>query len=543
MGAAGAGFGFRAALYFMLGNIPALLFVALFMLPVYYGSGAVTLPGYLGLRFDTKTRVLSAGVSVAASIASAGIALFMVARILESLRVFDQLFFTYGWPRQGIFLVCILLAAVPVLIYVMIAGLRGTIVSQVVQFFLMVVGFFPVVWIGLKNIGGWSGVQESLAPLVPRAITGMGPTGIAGMALLLGFVLGAAQWTSDFRVLQMAMAAKNAGAARRIGVLAAAARLAIPFLLVLPGTIAISLPTLQSQTIVRNENGAIYHEITIVPRAISEGHGVVPVRIDPANNKVRLNDAGQVQLDFGMATPNLIMHFATAGLLGLAISALLASLMGGIASGVMAVSTLFTCDLYQPLLRKPPNDSNQLRAARWATAVGVLLSVVVAFAIAAFSGKNSEIFVSGWLVAILLVFSVLQAPQLATFVLGVFTRRMNGTGAFAGLVASMGVALLHCGLTLPANAHPGLQGGWLAVLYRYPGVSAQAGITVALSFVANLGVAWAMSLMNDARPVAGLKSLVYAPAKSKQAKAGWKRPEILAIIVMLITLVLALAFA
>lgn len=543
MGAAGAGFGFRAALYFLLGTIPALLFVARFMMPLYYGSGALTLPGYLGMRFNTRTRVLSAGLFVAMALASAGIALFMVARIFQALRIFDSLFFAYGWPRENIFMVCILMAAVPVLVYVMVAGLRGTIVSQIVQFLLLLAGLLPVVWIGLKNIGGWSGLQNSLTPLMPDAITGMGRAGIAAVALVLGFVLGLARWTTDFRVLQMAMAAKDADAARRIPIIAAAARLAVPFLLVLSGAIAISLPTPQTKTVVHNQNGEIFHEITIVPKAISEGHGLVPALIDPATNNARLDNTGHAILDYGMATPNLLMHFAGSSLLGLAFAALLGSLMSSVATSVMAVSTIFACDLYPPLLQKPPSDADQLRAARWAAAVGLLLSVGGAFAIAAFSGKNSTPLISASLVALLLVFTVLQAPQLATFILGAFTRRTAGNAAFAGLLAGVVTALLHYGLTLPANAKPGLQGGWLSVVHRYPGVLAQAGFTVAFSFAANLGVAWAMSLGASGKPVSELKNLVYKSPKAKLPKTGRKRPEILAGIVILITLVLALVFA
>jgi solute:Na+ symporter, SSS family len=167
MGAAGAGMGFRAALYFLLGGVPALLLLALYMMPLYYNCGAVTLPGYLGLRFDTKTRVLSAGLFVAMALTSSGIALFMMARTFEALRIFDTLFFAYGWPRQDIFLVCVLLASVPVLIYVTIAGLRGTMVTQIAQLFLLIASFLPIVWIGLSNVGGWSGIHASLSALAP----------------------------------------------------------------------------------------------------------------------------------------------------------------------------------------------------------------------------------------------------------------------------------------------------------------------------------------------------------------------------------------
>jgi solute:Na+ symporter, SSS family len=542
MGAAGASLGFRVALYFTLGSIPPLLFVAFFVMPLYYRSGAVTLPGYLGLRFDTKTRVLSAVIFVVMALASAGIALFMVARILQALHIFDRLFFAYGWPREGIFLVCILLAAVPVLIYVVVAGLRGTIVSQVVQFLLLVAGFLPVVWIGLKNVGGWSGLRASLTALAPQ-ITHARPAAVAAVALLIGFVFGAARWTTDFRVLQMAMAAKNVEAARRTPIFAAAFRLAVPFLIVLPGAIAISMPTPQNKTVVRNENGSIYHEITIVPNAIAEGRGLVPALIDPATNKARLDDAGHARLDYGMATPNMLTHFATTGLLGLVIAGLLASLMSGVASGVVAVSTVFTTDLYQPLFRRNATDTNLLRAARWSAALSVLLSVGAAFAIAALSGKSPETVISACLAALALVFALLQAPQLATFGLGIFTRRTTGQGAFAGLAAGLIAALLHYSLTLPNGAYPGFQGGWIAVVHRYPGLPAQVCFTVAFSFAANLVVAWAVSLASSGRPEAEVKSLIYSPAKGKPAKTWWKRPESLAAAVLLAALVLGLAFA
>jgi SSS family solute:Na+ symporter len=499
MGAAGASFGFHAALYFLLGGIPALLFVGLYMLPRYYRSGTVTLPGYLGVRFDTKTRVLSAAMFVAMAIKSAGIALFMVARVLQGLHIFDRLFVAYGWSRGGIFPVCILLAAVPVLIYTTVAGLRGTIVSQVLQFFLLVVGFLPAVWAGLKNVGGWNGLNASLASVAPQSTTTAGGS-VAALAVLLGFVLGAARWTTDFRVLQMAMAAKTAESARKIPVIAAAVLLAIPFLLVLPGAIAIAVPTPESKTVVHNVNGTIYHEITIVPKAMSEGRGLVPAIIDPATNNARLDAAGNKLLDYGMATPNVVTRFASTGLLGLVIAALLASLMSGVGSTVAAVSAVFTCDLYQPLLRNDASDANLLRTARWTSAASVILAVVAAFAVAALFGKGSAAMTSTWLSALALVFSILQAPEMATFVLGVFTRRINGAGAFAGLIAGFVVALLHYSLTVAADAQAGLlQGGWLGVLYRYPGIPSQLFFAVVFSFVANAATAWVVSQASRSR--------------------------------------------
>jgi SSS family solute:Na+ symporter len=543
MGAAGASFGFRAALYFVLGTIPALLLAALFVIPVYYRSGAATLPGYLGLRFDAKTRVLSAVLFIVMALASSGLALFMVARILQALRIFDKLFFAYGWPREGIFPVCILLAAVPVLIYTTIAGLRGTIISQVVQFSLLVAGFLPVVWIGLNNVGGWSGLNSSFAAHAQQVFAGTSPAGIAAIALMLGLVLGALRWTTDFRVLQMALAAKNVEAARKIPVIAAAARLAIPFLLVLPGAIAVSIETPQSKTVVRNENGAIYHDITIVPPALSEGRGIVPALIDPATNKAQRDNSGQAMLDYGMATPNMATRFAVTGLLGLVIAGLLASLMSSVAAGVSAVSSVFACDLYQSLVRRDPTDAVMLRVGRWSTAGAAIISVGIAFVAAALSAASHQTAIDTWIAAAVTVFALLQAPQLATLLQGVFAKRITANGAFAGMVAGFATALLHHGLTLPAGTQVGLQGGWFAVVHQYHGPLAQACFTVVFSVAANLVVSWTVTLMSREPKGSDLAGLSFSPQSNKPAKSRSKRLELAAIIVILITLVLALVFA
>jgi len=548
LGAAGAAFGFRATLFIALGSIPALLLVALFVLPLYYRSGADSLPGYLGLRFDGKTRKLSAVLFILMSLASAGIALFVVARILQALRIFDRIFFAYGWPREGEFLVCILLAAIPVFVYVVIAGLRGTIISQVVQFVLLVAGFLPVVLRGLSNIGGMSGVAGIGASFTQNvAITGRSGTAFA--ALAFGFVLGASRWFTDFRILQVPLAARCSESARRLTVLAAGAWIALPFVSALVGAIAISIPTPQSKTVSRNENGAIYHEITIVPREISEGRGIVPAVIDPATNNPRVDSSGHTQLDYGMATPNMLMRFGTTGLLGLAIAGLLASLMSSVASAAIAMCTVFVNDLYGPKPHEPGNAALELRVARGTSAISIVLFVAAAFGIAHFNGSSHGTVISTWLAAALTVFAVLQGPQLATFVIGAFTKRAGGTAAFAGLVAGFLVAVLHLGLTLPGGGAAGLQGGWLGVVHRYDGVATQAFFTVVFSLVANLGVTLVASAISPAASASA--ALVYRSLPDKprgkmprgSAENRQARPEVLALGVILITLVLALIFA
>jgi solute:Na+ symporter, SSS family len=520
LGAAGAAFGFRPALYFVFGSIPALLIAARFFVPLYYNSGAATLPGYLGLRFDSKTRTLAASLFVLSSLASAAIAVFIVARVLQTLRVFDSLFFAYGWPREGIFLVCILLATVPVFIYVVIAGLRGTIISLAVQFVLLVAGFLPVVWIALRNSDGLTAIASLQTSLTP--LSNSSPAILALTALAFGFVLGSSRWMTDFRVLQVALAAKTAGAARRSTALASTAWVAVPFVFVLAGSIAMSLPTPQSKTTVRNENGAIYHEITIVPREISEGRGMVPALIDPAGNP-RRDNSGNVRLDYGMATPNLITHFVSTGLLGLAIAGLLAGLMSCVASAAIAASAVFTHDLFQPLNRTSADDSLLVRVGRSASAAAIIIPAAAAFVIAQVGGPTRTTVISTWLATSLTLFAILQAPQLATFVLGAFNRRTGGTAAFAGIIAGVITALLHFGLTVPADTVPGFQGGFIAVLHRYPDLATQTFFTVIFSFVANLAIALIASVFTPAPADDNIKSLVYSSAITKPPKKSARR--------------------
>jgi SSS family solute:Na+ symporter len=496
MGAAGAEYGFPDALLFSLGSIPVLIFVGRYMMPLYYGSGARTTPEYLGLRFDQKTRVLSAGLLLAANVAGAGISLFVTARVFQALHIFEPLFFGYGLPREGIFSFCVLLFAAVVLIYVLLAGLGGVMVNQVLQFLLLVMAFLPLVWKGLHAAGGWKGLNFETSAALPHT----GAAGNAVIAFALGLVFAAARWTTDFRVLQTAMAAKSLASARRIPIFAAAVRLFLPFLLILPGAIAITLPTPQSTTIVRNENGAIYHEITIVPREIALGRGLVPARLDPTTENPKLDATGHPLLDYSMATPNLLTHFATQGMLGLGLAALLATLMSGLAASVTAFSAVFTCDIYQTSIRKSADDRHYLVMGRWAAFVGTLLSIGAAYAVASLAGADASRIAPNLIAALLLVISLLHAPQLATYLLSMFTVRTTANGAFAGLAAGIAAAFLHYALTLPAETHPGLHGGWIFVLHRYPGFIAQCTVTAIVAFAANLIVALTVSLSTDPAP-------------------------------------------
>lgn len=488
-GAAGARYGLRTGFLFSIGSVVALFWVGQFMMPIYYASGARTLPEFLGQRFDNKTRVLSACTFVVMALLSAGISLALIARLLTALRIFDPIFIAYGFPRQAIPGFCIVLFAVVVFLYVVFAGLAGAMINQALQFALLVAGFLPMVWKGLDTMGGFSGFNAAIANASAQGFVHANRTGISLLALALGLIFGAMRFVTDFRVIQSAMAAKNAAAARRISILAAAAWLLLPLLLVLPGAIAIASPTPQSQTVIRSENGTIYHEITIVPPAIAQGHGVVPARIDPATQKPQLGASGHPRLDYAMATPNMIVRTLPTGLLGLGLAALLAGLLTTLATSITAVSAVFTWDIYGGPIRKSSDDQPSLRVPRFAMVGATLVILGVAFACTAVSGSVAGGLGFGLLAAGLLVFTLFQAPQLGTYLLGAFTKRAKARGAFAGLIAGLALALLHYGLTLPQGCHPGLMGGWIAAAYRYPSFAAEWGGTAAIGLLASALVA------------------------------------------------------
>ena len=539
MGAAGAKFGFRAAMLFSFGAIPALLFAAIYMMPLYYGSGARTVPEYLGLRFDRKTRLLNACTFAVMTLGSGGISLYVMARLIQSLQIFDPLFYVNGWPHSGIFTFCVLLFAAVVLVYILFAGLAGAMISQVLQFLVIAAGFLPVVMMGLKNVGGWSGVRAALPAAYPHS--GYIPDGVSSIFLwlLLGFVFGAGRWCTDFRILQMAMAAKDAESARRIPLFAAAFRLLIPFMLILPGAIAIGLPTPHSSTVVRDENGVIYHEITVVPPDEAQGQGLVPARVDAATGKPLLDGGGRVLLNYDRATPEMLIHSLPTGLLGLGLTALLASLMSGLAASITAFNAVFAVDIYEPFIRKNADNRHSLAVGRWAALGGALIVVGVAYAVSVFGG----VALSNILDALLLVFALVTAPQLATFLMGMFSRRATGHGAFAGLAAGTAAALLHYGLTLPADARAGAQGGWIAVLHRYPGFIGECFWTAIIGFAVNLIVASVVSVSTQAKPAEELKGMVHSLTPRPAIAVWWKRPESIAAAILLAAVALGAFFA
>jgi SSS family solute:Na+ symporter len=212
-------------------------------------------PEFLRMRFDEKTRALNACSFAVMTVFSSGISMYAMARLIQALHVFDGLFFSLGWPQQGIFTFSIVLSAVIVLAYIFLGGLTSAIYNEVLQFFLIIAGFLPLVLLGLRNIGGWAASRPRCpglhARVEGRAHASTNPMGIEiiGLGMGLGFVLGSGYWCTDFLVIQTAMASKNMASARGCRSLRPCPRSVFPFLVILPGLLAIGLPTPHTTTV------------------------------------------------------------------------------------------------------------------------------------------------------------------------------------------------------------------------------------------------------------------------------------------------------
>ncbi len=544
MGASGAKYGLETAHFYGIGAIPAMIFVGIFMMPFYYGSKARSVPEFLRLRFDEKTRALNACSFAVMTVFSSGISMYAMARLIQTLHVFDGLFAAMGRPAGDIFTFSIVLSAIIVLGYIFLGGLTSAIYNEVLQFFLIIAGFLPLVLLGLRNVGGWAGLKAALPVAYMHQWKGVmhantNPMGIEvfGLAMGLGFVLGSGYWCTDFLVIQTAMASKDMDSARRVPLIAAIPKMLFPFLVILPGLLAIALPTPHTvETVTRNADGSIIHNIQVVSLQVEQGKGIVPAKINPVTGQPMLTASGQPLLDYDMATPNMLLHYFPTGILGLGLTALLASFMSGMAGNVTAFNTVFTYDLYQSYIHKGASDRHYLAVGRWATVGGILLSIATAYAAINFNNIMDTL---------QLVFSFVNAPLFATFLLGMFWKRATGHGAFAGLISGTLTALLHHGLTLPIEAHPGIHGGWITVVHHYPSDMAQNFWGAIFAFSVNFLVTVVVSLATKPKPESELVGLVHSltPKPPQHHLAWWQKPETLGIAILICAIALNIFFA
>lgn len=485
MVASGAKYGIMTVHFYWVGAIFAMLFLGVFMMPFYYGSKARSVPEYLYMRFDEKTRGLNAITFAGMTVFSSGISLYALAKLLEITLNWD---FDFSiWVAAGI-----------VMAYTFLGGLTSAVYNEVLQFFLIVLGLSPLVIVAMQDAGGWANIKANLAPQYTHAWKYMGSAdqnsmGINAISLIfgLGFVMSFGYWCTDFLVIQRAMIAKNMNEAQRTPIIAAIPKMFMPLIVVLPGVVAIALmqPALQSKGF-------------SIPSTADGG------------------------IDYTMTLPALIAHYYPSGLLGVGITALLASFMSGMAGNVTAFNSVFTYDIYQAYFVKGRSDKHYLHVGKGITVVGILISIVTAYVAQSFNNINDFL---------QLVFSFVNGPLFATFVLGMFWKRTTSHGAFTGLLMGTVAAALTHGLTIAEG-----KGGWISPEFTIGSGMAQAFAVASVAFTVNFILTVLVSLVTKPKPEEELKGLVYSlTEKPKSADLPWyQRASTLALTLVLITILL-----
>ncbi|WP_033346637.1 sodium:solute symporter family protein [Catenuloplanes japonicus] len=397
MAANGAQYGMMTLHYYLIGAVPAMVFLGIVMMPFYYGSKVRSVPEFLLRRFNRPTHLLNALSFALAQVLIAGVNLFALALVLEAL---------LGWPLW----LSIVVGAAIVLAYITVGGLTSAIYNEVLQFFVILAGLIPLTVIGLVKVGGVNGLADAVrnstlgeAGLHTWANTAgqdnpLGANWI-GIVLGLGFVLSFGYWTTNFAEVQRALSARNTSAARRTPIIAAFPKLLIPAVVVVPGLIAL---------------------VTVSGLGAESG-----------------------ALQYNNAIPLLMRDLLPNGVLGIAVTGLIASFMAGMAANVSGFNTVFTYDIWQAYIRKDRSDDHYLRVGRIATICGVLIGIGTAFIAADFNNIMNYIQT---------LFSLFNAPLFATFIVGMFWKRMTAQAGFwsllLGTLASFSVYLLYKAGTL-----------------------------------------------------------------------------------------------
>jgi len=377
-------YGMYVAHFYWIGAIPAMVFLGIYMMPFYYSSKINSIPGYLKLRYDEKTRFINALSFAVMTLLVSGINLYAMALVMHTF---------LGWDWD----VSMLASALTVAIYVSMSGLLSAIFTEIIQFFLIWFGLMLIAVLGLVEIGG---IDEVMAR-IPEAYSKLWSTSAspdlngmaitwAGIVLGLGFVLSFGYWTTDFLVVQRAFSAKNLNEARMTPIIASFFKMAIPLIVILTGLIALALTS------------------------------------DPASGFALLSDAGVTNYD--SALPMLIARYYPSGLVGLGITALLAGFMAGQAGNVSAFNTVWTYDIYRSVINPKASSTHLLWMGRAATIVGVILSIGTAY------WAKSMPTIMDYMQAI---FSWVNAPLFATMLLGMFVPWITANGAFFGLLLGM----------------------------------------------------------------------------------------------------------
>ena len=464
MAANGAQYGVATVHFYWIGAVPAMVFLGIVMMPFYYGAKVRSVPDYLRLRFNNPTHALNAATFAVATVLIAGVNLFALALIVNLM---------LGWSLS----VAILVAAAIVLVYITLGGLTSAIYNEVLQFFIIVASLLPLTLVALHDVGGWSGLQDKIkaSPLKEGGLHAWQGLGIGnvtnpidanwlGIVLGLGFVLSFGYWTTNFAEVQRALSAKNMSAARRTPLIGAYPKIFIPALTIIPGLVAL---------------------VTV------KGLG-----------------GSNEDLQYNNAIPLLIGHYLPEGMLGLAVTGLLAAFMAGVAANVTSFNTVVTYDLWQSYVVKDRDPKYYVRVGRLVTVGGLLISVATAFIAKGYSNIMNYV---------QLLFSYFNAPLFATFIIAMFWRRTTPWAGFWGLIAGfLGAFVTH---ELASSGTVNL-GSELAASFW--------GAVVA--FAADAVVTVVVSLITQPKPEDELRGLVWGlprkdaePERMTEGDDAWYR--------------------
>ena len=472
MSASGAEFGLPTVHYFWVGAIPAMLFLGVVMMPFYYGSKVRSVPEFMLRRFGPGAHLVNSISFAVAQLLIAGINLFLLATILRAL---------LGWSLW----VALIVAALVVLTYITLGGLSAAIYNEVLQFFVIVAGLLPLTLIALHQVGGWDGLT---AGITEAANNGAGPPAeqqlnswpgqalsgfdssiwsVVGIVFGLGFVQSFGYWTTNFVEVQRALASDSIASARKTPVIGSFPKMFVPFITILPGMIAAVLVT-----------------------EIADFKGGEKVPGGASGEGVAYNDA----------LLYLMRDLLPNGLLGLAIAGLMAAFMAGMAANISAFNTVFSYDLWQDYVIKDREDAYYLWVGRVATVAATFIAVLTA----TFASNFSNI-----MAYLQTLFGFFNAPLFATFILGMFWKRMTATAGWMGLVAGTVAAVVVAFLTEDAF------GSWSLGVIPVGGQGA-AFLAASAAFIVDVVLSIAVSLVTKPKPVEQLAGLVYSETPKEQ---------------------------
>ncbi|GAA0423285.1 sodium:solute symporter [Actinoplanes capillaceus] len=472
MAANGAQYGLMTLHYYWIGAVPAMVFLGIVMMPFYYGSKVRSVPEFLRLRFNRPTHLFNAVSFAVAQVLIAGVNLYALALILQAL---------LGWPLWT----SIVIGAFIVLAYITLGGLSSAIYNEVLQFFVIVAGLLPITIIGLVKVGGIDGLFDKVrqSPLGDAGLHTWSNTGGTdnplgaswiGIVFGLGFVLSFGYWTTNFAEVQRALSAKDMSAARRTPIIGAFPKLMIPAITVIPGLIAL---------------------VTVQGLGADEG-----------------------AYTYNNAIPLLMRDLLPNGVLGVAVTGLVASFMAGMAANVSGFNTVFTYDIWQTYVRKDRDDAHYVRVGRIATVGGIVVGIGTAFIAAGFDNIMNYIQA---------LFSLFNAPLFATFIVGMFWKRMSAWAGFwsllLGFLAAFTLYILHLTEVIEFNSDLE-QSFWGA----------------GLAFVTAVVVAALITPFTPGKSEDELRGLVYGSAGDTlvEDRVWWRNPVLLGVIAVILAFVL-----